>query len=92
MRYLWSRIIIIFLVAEGMAFTVYYNFGPRGIQTLDALKKIKLTTKSDIEKIKQENNDLCDQIEEWKSDMFLQEKFAREKLAMQKEGEIIYFK
>ena len=92
MRYLWSRFIIIFLMAEGMAFAVYYNFGPRGLQTLRALKTTKLTTQSDIKRIQQENNDLRDQIEEWKSDQFLQEKFAREKLALQKENEIIYFR
>ncbi len=91
MRYLWSRFIIIFLAFEGIAFAVYYNFGPRGLQTLHVLKETKFTAQSDIEKIKQENSDLSNQIEEWKSDVFLQEKFAREKLAMQKEGEIIYF-
>lgn len=92
MRYFWSRLIIIFLAIEGVGFIIYYNFGPRGIQMLHTLKKTKITVKSDIEKIKQENNDLCNQIEEWKSDIFLQEKFAREKLAMQKDGEIIYFR
>jgi cell division protein FtsB len=92
MRYLWSRLIIIFLAIEGVGFILYYNFGPRGIQTLRVLKKTKMAAQSDIEKIKSENADLKDQIEEWKSDLFLQEKFAREKLSLQKEGEIIYFR
>lgn len=92
MRYLWSRLIIIFLVIEGLGFIIYYNFGPRGIRALHAMKDTKTTAELDREKIKQENDALRDEIEAWKSDLFLQEKFAREKLALQKEGEIIYFK
>jgi len=92
MRYLWSRVIIIFLLAEVLLFVVYYKYGPRGINVLCALKKIKSKAQSDIKDLEQKNNDLRDQIEEWKSDLFLQEKFAREKLALQKENEIIYFK
>ena len=92
MRYLWSRFLIFFLLFEGIAFTIYYNFGPCGIQALHALKKIKFTAQTDIETIRSKNVDLRDEIEKWQTDMFLQEKFAREKLAMQKENEIIYFK
>lgn len=92
MRYLWSRFIIIFLLIEGVAFVIYYNHGPRGIQALHALKKIKATAQYDIKKLEQKNDDLRDQIAEWKSDLFLQEKFAREKLALQKENEIIYYR
>lgn len=92
MRYLWSRFIIIFLLVEGVVFIIYYNHGPRGIQTLHALKKIKATAQSDIKNLTLQNDDLRDQIEEWKSGLFLQEKFAREKLALQKENEIIYYK
>lgn len=92
MRYLWSRFLIFFLLFEGVAFTIYYNFGPCGIQALRALKKTKLTAQTDIENIRSKNNDLRDEIEEWKHGLFLQEKFAREKLAMQKEHETIYFR
>lgn len=92
MRYLWSRFIIIFLFVEGAVFIMYYNHGPRGIQTLHALKKIKAAAQSDIKKLTCKNDDLRDQIEAWKNDLFLQEKFAREKLALQKENELIYFK
>lgn len=92
MRYLWSRFVIFFLVVESIAFIVYYNFGPRGIQALHALKITKKTAQADIESIKQVNAEIRDQIEAWKSGLFLQEKFAREKLALQKENEIIYFR
>ncbi len=92
MRYLWSRLIIIFLLGEVLLFVVYYKYGPRGTNVLRALKKIKSIAQSDIKDLGQKNNDLHDQIEEWKSDLFLQEKFAREKLALQKENEIIFYK
>ncbi len=92
MRYLWSRCIIIFLLIEAVIFIIHYNYGPRGIQALHALKKIKATAQSDIKNLTCKNDDLRDQIEEWKSDLFLQEKFAREKLALQKDNEIIYYK
>ncbi len=92
MRYLWSRLIIFFLLVEGLLFAVYYTYGPRGINVLYELENIKTIAQSDIKNIEQKNNDLRDHIEEWKSDMFLQEKFAREKLSLQKENEIIYFR
>jgi len=92
MRYVWSRFLVIFLGAEAIVFMVYYYFGPSGIQTLHKLHKIKMTAVSDIARIKQENNQLREQIEAWKHDQFLQEKFAREKLAMQKDGETVYFR
>jgi cell division protein FtsB len=92
MRYLWSRFIIIFLMVEVVLFGVYYNFGPRGRLALQQLQQLKSETQQQIETMTAENNDLQDQIESWKTDQFLQEKFAREKLAMQKQGEIIYFR
>lgn len=92
MRYLWSRLIIIFLIVELSLFAVYYNFGPRGRLALQQLQQLKVQTNEQIETMKAENSELADQIESWKTDQFLQEKFARQNLAMQKEGEIIYFK
>jgi cell division protein FtsB len=78
-------------MVESILFITYYNFGPRGMHALYELKKSKAFIQDDIEKIKEENDDLRNQIEDWKHDLFLQEKFAREKLALQKENEIIYF-
>ena len=92
MRYLWSRFIIIFLMVEVALFGVYYNFGPCGRKALQELQQLKIATEQQIKTMTAENNDLHDQIECWKTDQFLQEKFAREKLAMQKQGEIIYFR
>ena len=92
MRYVWSRFILLFLLLEVAAFTWYYHFGPCGRKALHQLQEIARQTQEKIDAMVQKNNDLQDQIESWKTDPFLQEKFAREKLAMQKQGEIIYFR
>lgn len=92
MRYVWSRLIIMILAIEAAAFVLYYNFGPCGMQALQDLEKIKITASADIQRIQQENEALQEQIEAWKADLFLQEKFAREKLAMQKDNETIFFR
>jgi len=85
MRYLWSRFIILVLMVEGLSFIVYYNYGPRGIRTLHELKDTRSIAQSDVVKMQNENDDLRDQIDEWENGLFLQEKFAREKLSLQKE-------
>lgn len=92
MRYVWSRFIIMILAIEGAVFVVYYTFGPRGIKTLQELHHIKIAAQADIDRMSQENKELQEQIKAWKHDIFLQEKFAREKLAMQKENETIFFR
>lgn len=92
MRYIWSRFLIFFLCFEACAFMMYYNFGPCGIQALHTLRKIKVTAQSDIKKFYYQNEILRDEIKAWQEGSFLQEKFAREKLALQKENEVIYFR
>lgn len=92
MRYFWSRLLIMLLAAECAAFVLYYHFGPRGTQVLHELERIKIATEQHIQQLTEENEQLQENIDAWKHDSFLIEKFAREKLAMQKEGEIIYFK
>lgn len=92
MRYVWSRFVLIFLGMQAGVFLLYYNFGPRGIQALYHLQKVKNMIEVDIQVIKQDNQSLQEQIEAWKKESFLQEKFAREKLAMQKENETIFFR
>ncbi len=92
MRYVWSRFIVIFLILEGMLFIVYYNYGPRGILVLHELKNNRTAITQEITGLRQQNQDLQEQIEAWSNDIFLQEKYAREKLAMQKEGEKIYYR
>jgi cell division protein FtsB len=78
-------------MVEVVLFGVYYNFGPCGRIALQQLQQLKVETEQQIECMTAEN-DLRDQIESWKTDQFLQEKFAREKLALHKQGEIIYFR
>lgn len=92
MRYIWSRLIIFFLLAEVLGFSMYYVYGPTGMHGLSSLKQAKIATLAALEKIEQENVSLQEEIEEWQTAFFLQEKFARERLAMQKEHEIIYYR
>lgn len=92
MRYVWSRFILLVLVIEVVAFAVYYQIGPSGMQDLQRLRTIKIATQDEIASMKTENSNLQQQIEVWQADSFLQEKFAREKLALQKKDEIIFFK
>lgn len=92
MRYVWSRFILLVLLIEVTAFAVYYQIGPSGMQDLQRLRTIKIATQDQIASMKTENSTLQQQIEAWQNDAFLQEKFAREKLALQKKDEIIFFK
>jgi len=92
MRYLWSRLILIFFLVEGLSFMIYYHFGPRGARVLHNLKITSNVARADIEKNQQENSNLKEEIEEWKQNLFFQEKFAREKLALKKENEIIFYR
>lgn len=92
MRYFWSRCIILLLSLEATAFVANYNFGPSGLQVLRQLRATKKLLQHDIETLQNENNLLQEQIDEWSTGFFLQEKFAREKLQMQKKDEKIYLR
>jgi cell division protein FtsB len=92
MRYAWSRLIIACLVVEASVFAMYYRYGPRGIVTLHYLKRVKKDLQVDIDEMIAENDRLQAEIDAWATDEFLQEKYAREKLYLQKQGEVIYFK
>ncbi len=91
MRYVWSRFFVMVLSIEGVVFIVNYHFGSSGVQTLHRLKDAKKILQSDIAQLQVENNLLQEQIDEWSSGLFFQEKYAREKLHMQKAEEKIYF-
>ena len=92
MRYVWSRFLVMVLSFEGVVFIVNYHFGSSGVQTLHRLKDTKRVLQDDIAQLQVENKLLQEQIEEWSSGLFFQEKYAREKLQMQKAEEKIYFR
>jgi cell division protein FtsB len=73
-------------------FVLYYSFGPCGIFALQELKNVKKTVEQEIKNFMSQNKSLQESIDAHKHDLFWTEKFAREKLAMQKVGEVIYFK
>ncbi len=92
MRYFWSRFLFIFLLIEGSVFLAYYHWGSHGTIALQKLAEKQQSMRDQINVIKKHNEQLEDQIEGWKSSLFLQEKFARERLALQKDKEIIFFR
>lgn len=92
MRYFWSRSIILLLSLEAIVFVVNYNYGLSGLQALQQLKVSKKLLQDEIAILQNENNLLQEQIDEWSTGLFLQEKFAREKLQMQKKDEKIYLR
>ena len=92
MRYLWSRFVILILSIEAICFIYNYNFGPAGMQELHKLKDEKQQLQYDIIQLEDRNSMLQEQINEWDQGLFFQEKYAREKLQMQKQGEQIYFR
>lgn len=92
MRYFWSRSIILLLSLEAVAFIANYNFGSSGLQALQQLKASKKLLQDEIATLQNENSFLQEQIDEWSAGLFLQEKFAREKLQMQKKDEKIYLR
>jgi len=91
-RYFWGRLLIMILACEGVIFILNYHFGSSGVQTLHRLQETKITLQHNIDQLKENNNLLQEQIDEWADSWFFQEKYAREKLQMQKAEEKIYFR
>ena len=92
MRYFWSRFIIFMLALEAVIFVINYHYGASGLRILQSLKKTKNILHHDIAQLQAENSLLQEQIDEWSSELFFQEKYAREKLQMQKKDEKIYLR
>lgn len=91
MRYLWSRVVMCVLCFEAVVFAIHYYYGVRGVLVVREQQQAKIAMQAEIAQTKIKNEDVREQIEAWKESSFLQEKFAREKLALQKEQEIIYY-
>lgn len=92
MRYLWSRWLVIFLLLEIILFLYYYYARTDSLQSLYSLEQITKQTLQQIEFLTFDNQRLEDQIKLWQQDYFWQEKFVRERLSLQKQGETIYFR
>lgn len=92
MHYFWSKFLVLFLVCEVTIFGVVYYFGGQGVLYLQQLKKQRISLVSHVTVLQSEIDDLKDTITQWEDGSFLQEKYAREKLHLQKENELIYFK
>lgn len=65
-------------------------FGERGLLKYYELKNVENRLKSEIEVIKQNNEQLKAEINSLNSESFLKEKYARENFRLAKPGEYIY--
>jgi len=92
MRYFWSRFIIFSLCIQSFLFAIYHVYGSCGILQERQMQKIKIELQEEIDKTKKEIESLQEEILSWSDGLFLQEKFAREKLHLKKENEIIYLR
>lgn len=92
MHYFWSKFLVIFLVCEVAIFGVVYYFGSQGIVYLNEIKHQRKVIAQNVRDLESEVVDLEHKVEQWSEDSFLHEKYAREKLHLQKDKEIIYFK
>lgn len=78
-------------VVEIIIFFAIYCFGSKGVQALLTLRKENTQIAFQVSKLQQEVNELEQQVDDWKSSSFYQEKVARETLHMAKKNEEVYF-
>ena len=85
-----NRLFLIFFFSQLLFFIISYLFGSTGIsffkaqvQEIESIRSGIELERSDIEKLKSS-------VADWKGDMFIKEKFARENLHMARPQENIY--
>jgi len=89
---IYKRTILrLFFAIEIVIFVGVYLFGGNGLQYLTRLKSENSTLYFEILSLKKDISNLEKQIEDWQSNDFYKEKYARERLQMAKKGEVIYF-
>ena len=69
-----------------------YYWGEHGLKYLVLLKKERMEKLSVIDALQNNLEVLQDQIEDFSNSEFLKEKFARERLYMKKDGDMVYFR
>jgi len=89
---IYKRTILrLFFAVEIVIFVSVYLFGGNGLQYLTRLKSENNSLYFEIVSLKKDITELEKQIEDWQSNDFYKEKYARERLQMAKKGEMIYF-
>lgn len=88
----WERVMYGVLSIELLIFCGMYYWGEQGLYYLASLKKERIEKACIIDELHNKLEELQDQIEDFSNSEFLKEKFARERLYMKKDGEVIYFR
>ena len=88
----WERFMYAVLGIELLIFCYFYYWGQHGLSYLVALKKERVEKLAIVDALQNKLEMLEDQIEDFSSSEFLKEKFARERLCMKKDGDMIYFR
>lgn len=92
MQYFWSKFLVGFLIVEVVVFAAFYYFGPDGITRLYALKQQRVQLACELQQVEKEIEFMEKELVAWQEELFLKEKFAREKLCMQKDNETVYLR
>lgn len=88
----WQRFMYVILCMQLLIFGYFYYWGQHGLHYLVALKKERSEKLSVLDELYNKYELLQDQIEDFANSEFLKEKFARERLYMKKDGDMIYFR
>lgn len=86
-----SWIFKIIITAEIIIAVWYLGWGPFGYKALQKKREHNCILVTQVEQEKKGIEELLLTLQEWKTSLFLQEKYAREKLHMGKKDEIIFF-
>ncbi len=87
-KYLYTGLFVMELVVLMYA----YCYGKDGLHILSLVQKKQQFVQKKIKKIKQRIVVLQEQIEEWHTNDFYVERFAREQLQMARRGDVIYYR
>ena len=86
-----KRVLMVLFGFEAILFCLVYFFGSYGIHVLFRLKKENNILHKEIISLGKGIIQLEHEIDDWKHNDFVKEKFAREQLFMQKKNEYIFF-
>jgi cell division protein FtsB len=91
MRKISKWFLVFCFLIEITAFTYYFMWGERGVVYSYVLMEEERSLKRGIQTLKQDNEKLQNEIDDWKKYAYYTEKYARERLQLMKPGEEIFF-
>jgi len=84
------KAVILLSAVLTIVFLISFFFSQEGISELQQARQRVAALQQDIERLRAENQQLAEQINNLRNSTFSVEKIAREDLGMAKEGEIVY--